>query len=160
MSCGLQEGTLPSRAVMLQPDVVRTGSRVIEASLCEREPRTHASGSTRMSHTIEVTDATFSTKIDGSPGLIMVDCWAPWCMPCVALGPAIDQLAKHFAGRARIAKLNVDDSPQAAARLAVRSIPTLLFFRDGVLLDRIVGLVPRAEIAARIERHLETGHAT
>lgn len=121
-----------------------------------REPLAHFSGSARMSHTIEVTDATFGTEIDRSPGLTVVDCWAPWCMPCLALAPAIDQIAQHFAGRARVAKLNVEDSPHAAARLAVRSLPTLLFFRDGVLLDRIVGLVPRSEIAARIERHLRT----
>ncbi|HUF52125.1 MAG TPA: thioredoxin domain-containing protein [Longimicrobiales bacterium] len=110
-----------------------------------------------MSHAIEITDATFGTEIENRGGLCVLDCWAPWCMPCLALGPAIDQLAQHFHDRARVAKLNIDDNPLTAARLAVRSIPALLFFRDGVLVDRIVGLVPRAEIAVRIERHLRTG---
>lgn len=74
--------------------------------------------------------------------------------PCVALAPSLDRLAAEYAGRARIMKVNIDDSPTTAVRFGVRSIPSLLFFRDGLLLDSIVGLVPRAEIAARIEQHL------
>lgn len=86
--------------------------------------------------------------------MCLVDFWAPWCTPCVALAPSLERLAAEYAGRARIIKLNVDDSPDTALRFGIRSIPNLLFFHDGLLLDSIVGLVPRAEIAARIEQHL------
>lgn len=107
-----------------------------------------------MSLTINVTDATFDTEVERTSGLCLVDFWAPWCTPCVALAPSLERLAAEYAGRARIMKVNVDDSPTTADRFGIRSIPNLLFFRDGLLLDSIVGLVPRAEIAARIEQHL------
>lgn len=107
-----------------------------------------------MSVIIDVTDVTFAAEVDRSSGLCLVDFWAPWCMPCLALAPALEQLAAQYAGRAKFVILNVDESGVTAQRFGVRSIPSLLFFCDGRLLDSIAGLVPRAAIAARIEHHL------
>lgn len=107
-----------------------------------------------MSISITVNDATFDATVGQSSGLSVVDCWAPWCGPCRMLGPVIEQLAAEFRGRARIAKLNVDENPNTAMRYGVRTIPTLLFFRDGALVDTVVGLLPRADLAARINAQL------
>jgi thioredoxin 2 len=101
---------------------------------------------------VTVTDATFSDEVERSPLPVLVDAWAPWCGPCRMIAPAIDELAAEMAGRVRVAKLNVDDNPATAARFDLRSIPTLLLLRGGREVDRIVGVVPKAEIARRLER--------
>lgn len=101
---------------------------------------------------VTVTDATFAAEVERSPLPVLLDAWAPWCGPCRMIAPVVDQLASELAGRARVAKLNVDDNPVVASRLNVRSIPMLLVFKDGREVDRIVGVHPKAEIARRIER--------
>jgi thioredoxin 2 len=101
---------------------------------------------------VTVTDATFSDEVERSPLPVLVDAWAPWCGPCRMIAPAIDELAAEMAGRVRVAKLNVDDNPATAARFDLRSIPTLLLLKGGREVDRIVGVVPKAEIARRLER--------
>jgi thioredoxin len=101
---------------------------------------------------VTVTDATFSAEVERSPVPVLVDAWAPWCGPCRMIAPIVDQLAAEMAGRARVAKLNVDDNPATAARFGLRSIPTLLLLRDGREIDRIVGVQPKHEIARRLER--------
>jgi thioredoxin 2 len=101
---------------------------------------------------ITVTDATFAAEVERSSLPVLVDMWAPWCGPCRTIAPMIDELATELAGRVRFAKMNVDDNPATSARFAVRSIPTLLVFKDGREVDRIVGVQPRAEIAARLAR--------
>ena len=99
-----------------------------------------------------VTDATFATEVEHSPIPVLLDAWAPWCGPCRIISPVVDQLAADLAGRARVAKLNVDENPVTANRLNVRSIPMLLVFKGGREVDRIVGVQPKAEIARRVER--------
>ena len=101
---------------------------------------------------LTVTDATFAAEVERSPLPVLVDAWAPWCGPCRMIAPAIEQIAADFAGRARVAKLNVDENPATASRFDVRSIPTMLVMVDGREVDRIVGAQPKAAIEQRLER--------
>ena len=100
-----------------------------------------------------ITDASFQQEVlqaSGPP--VMVDCWAPWCGPCRVVGPIMDQLAAESNGRYRIAKLNVDENPMTASRYQIASIPTMLIFKNGALIDRIVGAQPKQAIAERLVR--------
>ena len=99
-----------------------------------------------------VTDDTFARDvIDASSTLpVLVDAWAEWCGPCRMLAPVLDQLAAESNGRYKIAKLNVDENPRTSQQFGIRSIPTMLIFRNGKLADQIVGVVPKRTIAARL----------
>ena len=99
---------------------------------------------------VQVTDAEFETVIQG-PGLTVVDFWAEWCIPCKAIAPVLEELAGEFAGRLRVAKLNVDENRQTPARFGIRGIPTLLFFKDGARVDQLIGNLPKAQIRSKIE---------
>lgn len=101
---------------------------------------------------IPVTDASFPEIVEASSLPVLVDFWAAWCGPCRLIAPVIDQLAAEFAGRAQIVKLNIDENPGTAARFGVRSIPTLLIFKNGRETDRIVGAQPKQEIIRRLQR--------
>ena len=100
---------------------------------------------------LTVTDATFMQEVLEVRGMpVLLDCWAQWCGPCHMLAPVLDELAAESNGRYRIAKLNVDDNPRTSAQFNIRSIPTMLIFKDGTLVDRIVGAQPKQAIAARL----------
>jgi thioredoxin 2 len=101
---------------------------------------------------VTVTDATFAAEVEGSPLPVLLDMWAPWCAPCRMVGPVVDELAGELAGRVRVGKLNIDENPATATRFGVNSIPTLLVFKGGREVDRLVGAHPKAEIARRLER--------
>jgi thioredoxin 2 len=101
---------------------------------------------------VKVTDASFGADVERSPLPVLLDLWAPWCGPCRMLEPVIEELASQMAGRVRFAKLNIDENPATASRFGVRSIPTLLVLRDGREVDRMVGVLPKSEIARRLER--------
>lgn len=100
-----------------------------------------------------VTDASFERDVLHAPGKpVLVDCWAPWCGPCRMVGPIMEQLAAESNGRYRIAKLNVDENPRIASQFQIQSIPTMLIFKDGKLVDRLVGAQPKPTIAERLAR--------
>ena len=101
---------------------------------------------------INVTDATFAAEVEGSPIPVIVDLWAPWCGPCRAIAPVMEQLATELAGRIRVAKLNIDENPATAERFNAHSIPMLLVIKDGREVDRIIGAQPKREITRRLER--------
>jgi len=101
---------------------------------------------------VVITDQTFEREALQTRGRpVLVDCWAPWCGPCRMIGPILDQLAAESQGRYRIAKLNVDENPQTASRFQIASIPTMLIFKDGKLIDRLVGAQPKQAIAERLQ---------
>ena len=88
------------------------------------------------------------------PGLLVIDFWAVWCGPCRILSPVVDELAAEYEARATIAKCNVDDADDVAAQFGIRNIPTLIFVKNGEVVDRTVGVVPKADLKARIEANL------
>jgi len=98
------------------------------------------------SETIHLSEATFDEALAGTAGLLMIDFWAEWCGPCRAIAPVLEELAQAWAGRVTLAKVNVDQSPGLAVRYGIQSIPTILFVKDGKVVDRITGAVPRAAL--------------
>jgi thioredoxin 1 len=103
---------------------------------------------------LTLTDQNFAEEIERSEGLSMVDFWAAWCGPCRMVSPIVEQLATEYAGRVKVGKVDVDANQQTAARFNIRSIPAILFFRDGTLVDSVVGALPRPALERKIQEHL------
>lgn len=103
---------------------------------------------------LEFTDANFQTEVLDATEVVLVDLWAPWCGPCRMLAPTIDALATEYAGRAKVGKMNTDENPQIPSSLGVASIPTLLVYKGGQPVDRLVGAVPKERISAVLNKHL------
>ena len=122
-----------------QPVCGSCGAKLPDAGTAEGKPQV-------------VTDETFARDVIGSSSSlpVLVDAWAEWCGPCRMVAPVLDQLAAESGGRYKIAKLNVDENPRTAAQFNIRSIPTLLIFKNGKLVDQIVGVQPKQAIAARL----------
>lgn len=106
-----------------------------------------------MSNTLAVTDANFEQEVEKNDGLTVVDFWATWCGPCRMIAPILDQLAQEYQGKVKITKLDVDQNIRTASRFNVRSIPMLLFFKGGKVVDQIIGAVPKTAIESKFQQH-------
>src|SRR5579863_871449 len=103
---------------------------------------------------ISVTDTTFETEVMESNIPVLIDFWAPWCGPCKAIAPILDELADEYAGKLKIVKINVDDNPATPARYGVRGIPNLLIIKGGQVKEQIVGLVPKVQLVKKLDSAL------
>ena len=101
-----------------------------------------------------VTDASFSTEVLGADKPVLVDYWAEWCGPCKMIAPILDELSKEYGDKIQIAKMNVDENREAPARYNIRGIPTLMLFKNGEVVDTLVGAQPKARFTAFLDRHL------
>lgn len=99
---------------------------------------------------VVVTDETFEEEVEKSELPVLLDCWAPWCGPCLMLAPTVDQIAEEQAGVIKVAKLNVDENPKTAQKFGIMSIPTILILKNGSVVDKLIGVQPKATI----EEHL------
>lgn len=106
-----------------------------------------------MSNVINVDETNFEAALQGEQP-ILVDFWAPWCGPCKAIAPILDDLSLEYAERARVIKVNVDDNPNLAAQFGIRSIPALFVFKNGQQVESVVGGRPKSELAALLDKHL------
>ena len=107
-----------------------------------------------MSNAIPVTDTSFDAEVLKSGTPVLVDFWAPWCGPCRAVGPTVDAIAQEFSGRVKVVKLNTDEEQQVAIKYGVVNIPTLLLFKNGEMVERVMGARPKADLAALVARHV------
>ena len=107
-----------------------------------------------MSQVTAVTDANFKDEVEQHNGLAVVDFWATWCGPCRMVAPILDQLAGEYNGKAKVTKVDVDANQTTASRFNIRSIPTVLFFKDGKIVDQVVGAAPKAKFDEVFKKHL------
>jgi len=104
-----------------------------------------------MANLVQVNDDAFDAEVLKSPLPVLIDFWAPWCAPCRAIGPVVEELAAQYAGQLKVVKMNVDDNPQTPARYSVRSIPNLIVFKNGEVKDQLIGAVPKAQLVRAID---------
>jgi len=107
-----------------------------------------------MSNTIEFTDGNFTDEVEKSDKPVLVDFWAEWCGPCRMVGPVVDELAGEYEGKAKIGKVNVDNNPEVSVKYGIRSIPALLIFKNGEVVEQIVGAVPKSQIKKQLDPHV------
>jgi len=100
------------------------------------------------------TDANFQTEVLDTDQVTLVDFWAEWCGPCRMIGPVVEELATEYAGKAKIGKVNVDENPAISQQFGIRSIPTLLFIKNGEIVDKQVGVAPKAVLQQKLEQHM------
>jgi thioredoxin 1 len=103
---------------------------------------------------VEVRDSNFENEVVKSQNPVLVDFWAEWCGPCKMVAPVVEEVAKEYDGKLKVAKLDVDSNPQTAMKYGIRSIPTLLIFKDGQVIDQIIGAVPKRHLIDKIEKHV------
>jgi len=140
LACGAKN-RLPENRLGQRPRCGRCGTPLIGAGEAEA--------------VTAVTDVSFRREVMEASGVNVVECWAAWCMPCRQIAPVVEELARQYAGTARFLTLNVEQNPLTAAQFDIRSIPTLLIFRDGRLVDRIIGMYPKPLIEERIWAAME-----
>lgn len=107
-----------------------------------------------MSDLMQITDANFEDEVINSNIPVLIDLWAVWCGPCNMIEPSVNEVANDYAGKLKVVKMNVDDNPQTPTKFGIRSIPTLLLFKNGELKDQIIGAVPKKQIVDKVENLL------
>ena len=122
-------------------------------ALKERPELSRGKGKSVFDKPVKVTDATLMEVVQNNP-LVVVDCWAPWCAPCHMVAPVVEELARDYAGKILFGKLNIDESRGIAMQYQIMSIPTMLVFKSGKLVDRMIGAMPRQMLEPKITRHL------
>lgn len=105
-------------------------------------------------HVVAITDDSFEQQVLKSAQPVLVDFWAEWCAPCRALGPVVEEVAKELSGKLTVAKMNIDDHPNTPGRFAVQAIPTLLLFKNGEVVDKVVGLINRSKLSDMVQKHI------
>ena len=103
---------------------------------------------------VQITDANFEQEVLKSDKPVLVDFWAPWCGPCRAVGPVVEDLAEAYKGRVKVGKINIDDNPKTATKYGVMSIPTLILFNKGDVMDKLIGLSPKERLEGLIKKAL------
>jgi thioredoxin 1 len=103
---------------------------------------------------VQLTDSNFKATVLDSNQVAIVDFWAEWCGPCKAIGPMIEEISKEYAGKAVVGKVDVDSNPETAMKYGIRNIPTILFIKNGQVVDKQVGAVPKASLVAMLSKHL------
>ena len=107
-----------------------------------------------MSHPTQITDDQFESEVIKSSTPVLVDFWAEWCGPCKAIAPTLEEIAGDYDGRLKVVKVDVDENRQSATQYGIRSIPSLLLFKDGAEVDRIIGALPKQQLVEKIDSHL------
>ena len=107
-----------------------------------------------MGNALELTDANFDQEVLKSTVPVLVDFWAVWCGPCKMVGPIVEEIAGEYSGKIKVGKVDVDNNRQSAMNYGIRSIPTLLMFKDGDVVETLIGAVPKAQIIEKISKHL------
>ncbi len=104
--------------------------------------------------TAEVTDSSFKEEVLDSDMTVLVDFWAPWCGPCRMVAPVVDEISQQYEGKVKVVKVNTDENPNVASQYGIRSIPTLMIFKDGQRVDMVVGAVPKTTLANTLEKYI------
>ena len=152
--CGAKNRVQERAAETLQPVCGKCGTELNSGGVTSATSSTGGSGADE-GKPRTVTDANFPTQVLGVSGRpVLLDCWAEWCGPCRMIAPVLDQMAAESRGRYVIAKLNVDENPRTSAQFGIRSIPTMLIFKNGELVDRVVGAQPKQAILAKLNAHV------
>ena len=107
-----------------------------------------------MSNVSDVTDVTFEAEVLKSPIPVLVDFWAPWCGPCRAVAPVVDEIANEYKGKLKVLKLNTDENPKTAQSYRISGIPSLMVFKNGQPVEQVVGAVPKATLSSAVDKHV------